>query len=194
MVQTDTLFLRDLSGHRIYQLAACDSASRLTATEFVPPSAHTMRAAFERILETIPVVIRGVQTDNGSEFRGVFDELLQERGIAMQVIQLRSPKQNGYIERCRRTWCKELYETFPVAATLDEYRLDARCFVVHHNPVRPHAAPAGRTPIGYLRENHGESLRRNLAAPAGKPTPTRPTKNARCSDCVHHLDRAYFCV
>ena len=62
-----------------------------------------MRAAFEHILKTFPVVIQGGQTDNGAEFRGTFKELIQERGMAMQVIQPRSPKQNGDAGRCRCT-------------------------------------------------------------------------------------------
>ena len=92
--------------------------------------------------------------------------------MAMQVIQPRSPKQNGCVERCPRTWRKELYETSSVAAILDEYRRDARRFAVHHNPVRPHAAPGERMPVGDLREHPGENLRRNLTAtgPGGKTT------------------------
>ena len=107
----------------------------------------------------------------------------------MQVIQSRSPKQNGCIELCQRIWRKELYEASSVAATLDEYRRDARRFVVHHHHVRLHAAPSGRMPIGCLRKHHGESLRCNLTAtdPSGKPTPARPVRNARCSDCVQAL-------
>ena len=35
--------------------------------------------------------------------------------MAMQVIQPHNPKQNGYVERCQRTWRKELYETSSVA-------------------------------------------------------------------------------
>ena len=110
--------------------------------------------------------------------------------MAMQVIQPRSPKQNGYVGRCQRTGRKELYETSSVAATLDEYRRDARRIAVHHNHVRPHAAPGGRTPIGDLPEHSGESLRRNLTATdsSGKPTPTRPVRNARWSDCVQRVD------
>ena len=53
---------------------------------------------------------------------------------------------------------------------LDEYSQDARRFVVHHNHIRPHAAPGGMMPIGYLRKHPGESLCRNLTAtdPSGK--------------------------
>ena len=41
--------------------------------------------------------------------------------MAMSVIPLRSPKQNGYVERYQRIWRKEFYETSSVATTLDEY-------------------------------------------------------------------------
>ena len=170
-MQAGTLFLCNPFGRWIYQLTVCNPFSKLVAAELVTaPSARDMRAAFEHILEIFPVVIQGVQTDNGAEFRGVFEELLQKRGVAMLVIQPRSPKLNGCVERCQRTWRKELYETSSVAATLDGYRRDARRFMVHHNHVRPHAAPGGMTSIGYLRKHHGESLRRNLTAtdPGGK--------------------------
>ena len=61
MVQVYTLFLCDLSGCWIYQLAAGDPVSKpTTATEFVTtPSAGNMRAAFEHILEICLVVIWG---------------------------------------------------------------------------------------------------------------------------------------
>ena len=110
--------------------------------------------------------------------------------MAMQVIQPCSPKQNGCVGRCPRTERKELYETSSVAATLDEYRRDARRFMVPHNHVRSHAAPGGRTPIGDLPERPGGSLRRNLTTTdsSGKPTPARPVRNARWSDCVQRVD------
>ena len=58
-MQADTLFLRDLSGRGIYLLTVCDPVSKLTAAELLTtPSAHNMRAAFEHIPQTFPVVIR----------------------------------------------------------------------------------------------------------------------------------------
>ena len=96
--------------------------------------------------------------------------------MAVQAIQQpRSPRPNGCVEWCQRTWRKKLYETSSVAATLDEYRRDARRFVAPHNPVRLHAALGGRTPVGCLREHPGESLRCNLTAidPGGKTSTGR---------------------
>ena len=48
----------------------------------------------------------GGPTDNGTEFRGVLEELLREHSVAMQVIPPRSPKQNGCVGRCPHTWAQ----------------------------------------------------------------------------------------
>ena len=73
-MQAEILFLRDPSGRWIYQLTLCNPVLKLTTAELVTtPSAHTMRAAFERILKTFPVVIQAVQT---GQFRGTFEEPL----------------------------------------------------------------------------------------------------------------------
>ena len=62
MVQAGILFLRDPSGRWVYQLTVCNPVSKLTAAELITtPSAHNMRAAFERILKIFPVVIRGTR-------------------------------------------------------------------------------------------------------------------------------------
>ncbi len=83
-VQTGSLHPFDHPGRRIYPRAVCGVVSKPTAAELVTtPPVRDMRVAFERVRETFPVVIRGGQTDSGSEFRGVFGELLPERGMAM---------------------------------------------------------------------------------------------------------------
>ena len=90
----------------------------------------------------------GGQTDDGSGFRSVFVEL-SSRSAAWPCRSSSSHAvPNRSTERCRRTGRKELHETSSVAATLDEYRRDARRIAVHHKHVRPHAAPGGRSPSG----------------------------------------------
>ena len=58
-VQANTLFLRDPPGRWIYQLTVCDPASKLIAAERHHPFGAQHTGAFERILETFPVEIRG---------------------------------------------------------------------------------------------------------------------------------------
>ncbi len=179
-MQADTLFLRDPPGRWIYQLTVCDPASKLIAAERHHPFGAQHTGASKRILKTFPVEIRGSRPTTAPRVPWRLRELLQERDIAMQVIQPCSPKQNGCVGRCQRTGRRKLYETSSVAATLDEYSQDARRFVVHHNHIRPHAAPGGRTPIEDLPEHPGESLRRNLTATdSGENT----TAGRACQEC-----------
>ena len=114
-MQSDPLFLRDLSGRGIYQLAVGDPISKPTATELVTtPSGATCGRPSGASLRPSRSSSGG-QTDNGAGFRSVFEEFLQERGMAMPVIQPRRVKQNGCVEWCQRTRRKELYETSSAA-------------------------------------------------------------------------------
>ena len=123
-----------------------------------------MRVAFERVRETFPVVIRGGQTDSGSEFRGAFGELLPERGMTMQRIQPRSPGQNGRVERCLHTGRKELYETLSPAIPSTATGRMADVSRGPHSHVRSHASPGGRMLIGCVPGHPRESLCCNRAA------------------------------
>ena len=61
-VQTGSLHPFDHPGRRIYPRAVCDPVSKPTAAELVTaPPVRDMRAAFERVRETFPVVIRGAR-------------------------------------------------------------------------------------------------------------------------------------
>ena len=103
--------------------------------------------------------------------------------MAMQRIQPRSPGQNGRIERCPRTGRKELYETFspatPSTAT-------GRMADVSWTPATlsgPMPPLAEGCPSGV----HPDTLERASVAtgpppaPAGKPTPARPTQECTIS-------------
>ncbi|WP_231938339.1 hypothetical protein [Caldimicrobium thiodismutans] len=53
----------------------------------------------KKFQEVCPFKIRGVKTDNGSEFLGEFDRYLKEEGIRHYFNYPRFPKGNGYVER-----------------------------------------------------------------------------------------------
>lgn len=53
--------------------------------------------------------IASVQTDNGTEFRGVFHEWLAKKGIPHFFIPKKSPWWNGKVERVHRTMDEEYY-------------------------------------------------------------------------------------
>jgi len=70
------------------------------------------RATVEAFVEAevaFPFPIFGVQTDNGSENRGVFHQYLGERGIAHYFVPKNSPNWQGAVERAHGVIDQEFY-------------------------------------------------------------------------------------
>lgn len=65
--------------------------------------------AFEEAEAAFPFPILGVQTDNGSENRGVFHQYLGERGIAHYFVPKNSPNWQGAVERAHGVIDQEFY-------------------------------------------------------------------------------------
>ena len=84
-------------------------------------SASTIHA-FRLARRFFPFDITGIQTDNGSEFRGMFAVLLQRMKIVHRFIPKRSAPWNGKVERANRSVDDEYYlNTGKPWRTLAEY-------------------------------------------------------------------------
>jgi hypothetical protein len=86
-------------------IAFIDDASRVVVGhECIPDKrAVTVRGVLERILLATGVTPYAIWSDNGGEFKGEFQGLLQEQGIRHVYTKPRNPQQNGKIERWWRT-------------------------------------------------------------------------------------------
>jgi hypothetical protein len=56
------------------------------------------------------VQLKIIKVDVGSEFQDSFLDECQRRGINLFVLETRSPKLNGHVERVQRTHTEEFYE------------------------------------------------------------------------------------
>jgi len=65
--------------------------------------------AYKQAQHSFPFTILGVQTDNGSEFRGVFHQYLVNKKIVHRYIPKRSAPWNGKVERANRSIDDEYY-------------------------------------------------------------------------------------
>lgn len=74
-------------------------------------SKHT-KAFLLEILQSLPYQVHTVQTDNGSEFEGVFEEYCQVQQIKHIWTYPNSPKINGVIERFNRSIKEEWLERY----------------------------------------------------------------------------------
>ncbi len=151
LVQVDTLDVRPLPGVILKQFTAREVVSRwdvieayrratsITATQFL--------ATWQR---RMPVPIRAIQVDGGSEFAAAFEQACQQQGIRLFVLPPRSPKLNGAVERANRTHTDEFYESYTGELDLPTLRTAQRQWEHPYNSIRPHQALGYWTPAEFL--------------------------------------------
>lgn len=109
-VQLDVKYVPGEDHSWDYQFRFVDTVTNMqfSVTKGIKDARATIQAlhAAER---SFPFPIHGIQTDNGSEFRGVFHEYLLKRQIAHRYIPKRSAPWNGKVERANRSVDDEYY-------------------------------------------------------------------------------------
>jgi len=142
-VQLDVKYVpgKDLSWS--YQYRFLDTVTNIQyATEMLSKDALSTIQALKKAMVYFPFNITGIQTDNGSEFRGVFHLHLIKNNITHRYIPKRSAPWNGKVERANRSIDDEYYLT-PERPwnTLSQY-------VTWYNRERPHLGKgmSGLTP------------------------------------------------
>lgn len=109
VVQIDTKYVWE-RGLRKYQRTFVDIYTGLHNAVIVDSlEAQATVIAFEEAERMFPFPILGVQTDNGSENRGVFHRYLGERGIAHYFVPKNSPNWQGAVERAHGVIDQEYY-------------------------------------------------------------------------------------
>jgi len=161
LVCLDTFYIGKLKGvGKVWQLTACDAASSYAVAEV---SLDFSAKAAARFLEkrVVPAFrrlgwpIQRVLTDQGSEFRGAFDQTCAQLGIHHTRTKPRHAWTNGFVERLQGTilnehWRVEFRRRFftditSMQSSLDRY-LD---FYNHHRPHQGYRT-RGRTPAQVL--------------------------------------------
>ena len=93
-----------------YQFRFVDTVTNLQfAVEAKSKDAWSTIWAFGQAKRYFPFTVLGIQTDNGSEFRGVFHKYLINKNIIHRYIPKRSAPWNGKVERANRSIDDEYY-------------------------------------------------------------------------------------
>lgn len=109
VVQIDTKYVFE-GGKRRYQRTFVDIFTGFQHAVVVDSlEAEATIYAFKEAEQVFPFKILGVQTDNGSENRGVFHKYLVEQGIAHYFIPKSSPNWDGAVERAHGVINQEFY-------------------------------------------------------------------------------------
>lgn len=153
-VQVDVKFIDHIAfeKRRYYQFTAIDDCTRYRILRIY--DAHTVKNAVDfinQVKEVLPFAIQQIQTDNGSEFTEEFSWHLKDLGISHRKTRVRSPEENGKVERSHRTDQEEFYAVNRFVSIQHCIKL-LSMWEKEYNEQRPHSALQGKTPKEYLME------------------------------------------
>lgn len=146
-VQLDVKYVYE-KGVRMYQFSVFDPYTEKYFFRVFPTkeSRHAIEA-FRKAERYFAFKLSSVQTDNGSEFRGVFHSWLEKKRIPHYFIPKKSPWWNGKVERVHRTMDEEYYQN-PNRVFDTPYQ-----WLRFYNFERIHLSLNGRTPHEKYQES-----------------------------------------
>ncbi|PJA68167.1 hypothetical protein CO157_00795 [Candidatus Peregrinibacteria bacterium CG_4_9_14_3_um_filter_49_12] len=99
--------------------------------------------------EASTFTVRMLQSDHGAEFSKHFSKQLLAHDIAHRHIHVRSPAENGHLERFNRTIQEECLNRIP--KTLKAYRKAIPEYLEFYNTERPHMGLEMLTPLKVMQ-------------------------------------------
>lgn len=146
-IQADTVETIVL-GVRRYTISFIDVKLKVAYSKtFTGKLAKYALEAFVEFQELIPTPIHTIQTDNGSEFEGVFNKYLTKQSIKHVWTYPNCPKINGVIERYNRSVQEEWMESY-LCEIDDTMQFNKRLkeYLYFYNNLRVHESLDLKTP------------------------------------------------
>ncbi len=135
---------------RLYIYTLIDVCSRWTYAEPLERiSTHASWEFVQAATETLPFTVQMLQSDHGSEFSKHFSKQLLAHDIAHRHTHVRSPTENGHLERFNRTIQEECLQRVP--KTLEAYRKAIPEYLHFYNTERPHMGLHMLTPLEVMQ-------------------------------------------
>jgi putative transposase len=152
LVQIDTLVVNVRPNVAVKHFTAYDPIAKWTIGKVATSaSAQSAKSLLDKLITEAPFEIRGIQVDGGSEFRSVFEQECQARGLELFVLPPKRPDLNGCVERAQSTWRYEFYAIYDLPHRINQLQAYLDAFAYRFNHHRPHDGLAGRTPAEYLK-------------------------------------------
>jgi len=154
IVQIDAKYVWE-DGRRRYQRTFVDVFTGFQHAVVVDSlEAEATIYAFREAERVFPFKILGVQTDNGSENRGVFHQYLGQQGITHYFIPKSSPNWDGAVERAHGVIDQEFYlNPSRPWKTLNEY-----LYWYNHERIHLGRYLNGLTPMEKLQQNYSHQF------------------------------------
>lgn len=97
--------------------------------------------------------IENIQTDNGSEFEGMFHKVSEDLNLKRYWSRVRTPKDNSVDERFNRTLQDEFIALGNFTPVVDKFNRSLTDWLVEYNFNRPHASLNYKTPMEFSSTN-----------------------------------------
>ena len=135
---------------RLYIYTLIDVCSRWTHAEVRERiSTHASWQFVRSAQEALPFQLQMLQSDHGPEFSKHFSKQLLAHDIAHRHTHVRSPTENGHLERFNRTIQEECLNRIP--KTLRAYRKAIPEYLHFYNTERPHMGLEMQTPLEVMQ-------------------------------------------
>lgn len=157
-IQMDTV-LRLVDGVKYYFYQAVDTKGKFALSlPYKNLNSQNTLDFFKKLILVCPFKIISVQTDNGLEFLGLFDDYLRRLNIPHLFTYPRCPKINGVVERFNRTLQEEFIDpNLHLIHSPKEFSLQLANYLIFFNGQRVHQALNYMTPLSYLIQKGGMS-------------------------------------
>jgi len=160
-LEIDTI-VKFISGIKVYIYNALDVKLKFQfSLAYSKANSRNTLDFFKKLNKVYPLKngIKTVQTDNGAEYQGVFDDYLKQKGIKHLFIYPRCPKINAFVERANRTLKEEFINHHLDLALTDLKLFNQKLikYLIWYNTKRPHYSLNNKSPINYLLEVAPES-------------------------------------
>jgi len=137
-------------GTKRFILTAIDNTSKIAFAHMY--TTHSSRAAADFLCRLHLLVggkMENVQTDNGSEFHGAFEEACEKLGIEHYWSRVKTPKDNAANERFNRTLQEEFIAMGNMLVDPEAFNQRLTEWLIEYNFKRPHQALGYSTPMNF---------------------------------------------
>ncbi len=150
-IQMDTI-TRYVDGLKVYVYSAISISSKFAFSyHHISLNSRNTVDFFKKLEIVCPFPITTIQTDNGLEFLGEFEEYLTKRNIPHVFIYPRCCKVNGVVERYQRSMQEEFLDN-NLEFVYNPKKLNDKLmnYLLFYNTKRVHKSIGLRTPMDYL--------------------------------------------
>jgi len=148
LVQIDSI-LDGVPQDRLCVYTLIDVCSRWTyAKPILKTNTHNSLKFVKEAQNISPFKFLTIQSDHGSEFSKRFTKMLSASGYIHRHSRVRTPSDNGHLERFNRTLQDECLKQIP--RSLKSWKKEIPEYLVWYNSKRPHMALGMKTPLEIL--------------------------------------------